>query len=376
MDLSLNDTQELIQNAARDFVRGSCNRDVLLQIDREPSFVMKAVWPQMVELGWSGMAIPESYGGTGNSMTDVAVLFEELGTGPVPGPLFSSGVLCARILLEASDERTRTAWLPRIASGERVFALALTEASYGWEETGIRMQARTQGPDFVLNGTKTFVHDALYATDLLVVARSADGKGTSLFRIDANAQGVSVRTLEGFLTGMCEVVFENVRVTSRDVIGSAGRAWDALERAVQSAVPVLCAYKVGGCRQVLDMSVNYARERTQFGQVIGRFQRVQDHVIHIVNYLDAARWTTYEALWKLDSGMDAAASVHVAKSVASESYMRACDFAHEVHAGIGVMREYGLTLHTKMSRSLYHCLGAPKAHRKKLESVLRLVPGL
>ena len=375
MDLSLNDTQELIQNAARDFVRGSCNRDVLLQIDREPSFVMKAIWPQMVELGWSGMAIPESYGGTGNSMTDVAVLFEELGTGPVPGPLFSSAVLCARILLEAADERTRTAWLPRVASGERVFALALTEASYGWEETGIRLEARTQGPDFVLNGTKTFVHDALYATDLLVVARSADGNGTSLFRIDANAQGVSVRTLEGFLTGMCEVVFENVRVTGRDVIGTAGRAWDALERAVQSAVPVLCAYKVGGCRQVLDMSVNYARERTQFGQVIGRFQRVQDHVIHIVNYLDAARWTTYEALWKLDSGMDAAASVHVAKSVASESYMRACDFAHEVHAGIGVMREYGLTLHTKMSRSLYHCLGAPKAHRKKLESVLRLVPG-
>jgi alkylation response protein AidB-like acyl-CoA dehydrogenase len=98
-------------------------------------------------------------------------------------------------------------------------------------------------------------------------------------------------------------------------------------------------------------------------------------VIHIVNYLDAARWTTYEALWKIDSGIDAAASVHVAKSVASESYMRACDFAHEVHAGIGVVREYGLTLHTKMSRALYHCLGAPKAHRKKLESVLRLAPG-
>jgi alkylation response protein AidB-like acyl-CoA dehydrogenase len=122
------------------------------------------------------------------------------------------------------------------------------------------------------------------------------------------------------------------------------------------------------------MSVNYARERTQFGQPIGRFQRVQDHVIHIVNYLDAARWTTYEALWKLDTGADAAVSAHVAKSVASESYLRACDFAHEVHAGIGVVREYGLTLHTKMSRSLYHCLGAPQEHRKRLESALGLVP--
>jgi alkylation response protein AidB-like acyl-CoA dehydrogenase len=374
MDLSLTDTQELIQNAARDFVRGSCNRDVLLQIDREPSLVMSAIWPQMVELGWSGMAIPESYGGTGNSMTDVAVLFEELGTGPVPGPLFSSGVLCARILLEAADERTKAAWLPRVASGERVFALALTEASYGWEEHSIRMEARPHRGEFLLSGVKVFVHDALHATDLLVLARDADGTGTSLFRVDAKANGVSVRALEGFLTGMCEVAFENVRVSDGDLIGTPRAAWHSLECAVETAVPVLCAYKVGGCRQVLDMSVNYARERTQFGQVIGRFQRVQDHVIHIVNYLDAARWTTYEALWKVDSGMDAAAGVHVAKSVASESYMRACDFAHEVHAGIGVMREYGLTLHTKMSRSLYHCLGAPKAHRKKLESVLKLVP--
>jgi len=163
-------------------------------------------------------------------------------------------------------------------------------------------------------------------------------------------------------------------VSGGDLIGAAGAAGDALERTMLAVTPVLCAYKVGGCRTVFDMSVNYARERTQFGQIIGRFQRVQDHIIHIVNYLDAARWTTYEALWKLDSGADAAASIHVAKSVASESYMRACDFAHEVHAGIGVVREYGLTLHTKMSRSLYHCLGAPKVHRKRLESVLGLVP--
>jgi alkylation response protein AidB-like acyl-CoA dehydrogenase len=163
-----------------------------------------------------------------------------------------------------------------------------------------------------------------------------------------------------------------VRLRASDLLGAGGTARDALERAMLAVTPVLCAYKVGGCRAVFDMSLNYARERTQFGQVIGRFQRVQDHVIHIVNYLDSARWTTYEALWKLDSGMDAAPSVHVAKSVSSESYMRACDYGHEVHAGIGVLREYGLTLHTKMSRSLYHCLGAPNVHRQRLEKVLGL----
>jgi alkylation response protein AidB-like acyl-CoA dehydrogenase len=372
MDLSLNDTQQLIQDSARDFVRGACDRDVLLDLDRHPEAVMDGLWRQMSELGWTGMAIPEQYGGTGNSMTDVAVLLEELGTGPVPGPLFSSAVLCARILLDAGRENTKKAWLPRIANGERVFALALTEAQYSWSPESIRLCAMKKGRDFVLSGSKIFVHDALFASDLLVGGRIDGGAGISLFRVDARAPGVSIRALDGFLHGMCEVVFESVRVSSDDLIGETGTAWNLLERAMLAATPVLCAYQVGGCKKVFEMSLNYARERTQFGQVIGRFQRVQDHIIHIVNYLDAARWTTYEALWKLDSGADAAGSIHVAKSVASESYLRACDFAHEVHAGIGVLREYGLTLHTKMSRSLYHCLGAPRLHRKRLEGVLGL----
>jgi alkylation response protein AidB-like acyl-CoA dehydrogenase len=328
----------------------------------------------MAELGWTGMAIPEEYGGTGNTMTDVAVLCEELGTGPVPGPLFSSAILCARVLLESATDAQKKAWLPQVASGERVFALALTEDQFGWTPERIRFVAQRDGKDFLLTGAKVFVHDALFATDLLVLVRTQPGSGLSLVRVDAKAKGVAIRALDGFLAGMSEVCFENVRVNAADLVGKADAAWDALERAMLTAIPVLCAYKVGGCKAVFDLSVNYSRERLQFGQTIGRFPRVQDHIIHIVNYLDAARWTTYEALWKLDSGIDATGGVHMAKAVASESYLRACDFAHEVHAGMGVIREYGLTLHTKMSRTLYHCLGAPKLHRKRLESVLGLAP--
>ena len=374
MDLSLDETQQLIQESARDFVRADCNKDVLLDLDRRPRRMMDGLWQKMAELGWTGMAIPEAYGGTGNAMTDVAVLFEELGTGPVPGPLFSSAVLGARLLLEAAGDDQKKAWLPEVASGERVLALAATEAQYGWTPEQIRLAACRDGGGYRLTGTKLFVHDAALATDLLVLARIDGSTGISLLRVDAKAPGVAIRTFDGFIAGLCEVAFDNVAVAQDDLVGAEGAAWEALERAMLPAIPVLCAYKVGGCRAVFDLSVDYSRERSQFGQPIGRFQRVQDHVIHIVNYLDAARWTTYEALWKLDSGADAAASVHMAKSVASESYMRACDFGHEVHAGIGVVREYGLTLHTKMSRSLYHCLGAPKLHRKHMERALGLVP--
>ena len=370
MDLSLNDTQQLIQDSAKDFVRGSCGRDVLLKLDRDPTAVMSTLWPQMKEMGWTGMAIPEELGGTGNSLTDVAVLFEELGCGPVPGPLFSSAVLCARMLMEAGSDAMKKAWLPRIASGERVFALALTESQYGWTANNVRTTAKRAGNDYTLSGTKVFVHDAHFATDLLVVARIDGSQGMSVVRVDAKAAGVAVRALDGFITGMCEVLLENVKVSAADVIADG---WPAAERAMLAVAPVLCAYQVGSCKTVFDLSLNYARERTQFGQIIGRFSRVQDHLIHLVNYLDSARWTTYEALSKLDAGVDATASCHVAKSVSSESHMHACDYAHEVHAGIGVSREYGLTLHTKLSRSLYHCLGAPRLHRAKLERVLGLV---
>ena len=370
MDLSLNDTQQLIQDSAKDFVRGSCGRDVLLKLDRDPNLVMSTLWKPMSELGWTGMAIPEQYGGTGNSLTDVAVLFEELGCGPVPGPLFSSAVLCARIVMEAGSDAQKKAWLPQIASGEHVYALALTEQQYNWSANGIRTYAKRDGGGYVLSGTKVFVHDGLYATDLLVAARVDGAAQISLVRVNAKSAGVAVRGLDGFITGMSEVVLNNVKVAEADVLANA---WPAAERAMLAVTPVLCAYKVGSCKTIFDLSLNYARERTQFGQIIGRFSRVQDHLIHMVNYLDSARWTTYEALAKLDGGQDARASCHVAKSVSSESYMHACDYAHEVHAGIGVSREYGLTLHTKMSRSLYHCLGAPRLHRKKLESVLGLV---
>ncbi len=120
------------------------------------------------------------------------------------------------------------------------------------------------------------------------------------------------------------------------------------------------------------MSVEYSRTRIQFGQPIGRFQRVQDHIINLVNQLDSARWTTNEALWKLDTGRPAAASVHLAKVVTSTAYHMACLHAHEVHAGTGATMEYGLVLHTRMSRTLLDYLGGPDFHRQRLADALEL----
>ncbi|MXW23311.1 MAG: hypothetical protein F4Z96_01290, partial [Chloroflexi bacterium] len=137
------------------------------------------------------------------------------------------------------------------------------------------------------------------------------------------------------------------------------------------ATPVLCAYQVGGGQAAFDMAVAYSRERRQFGQPIGRFQHVQNHIIQLVNHVDASRWTTYEALWRLDEGKSGGeVASHLAKAVTSEGFVQAVNFSHEVHAGVGVMHEYGLTLYTQLSRSLYHQLGSPRWHRRRLGDLL------
>ena len=192
--------------------------------------------------------------------------------------------------------------------------------------------------------------------------------------VPADSPGVQVRSLPGLAWNLAEVKLEDVAVEESALLGSSFTGgWDALQQGIARTIPVLGAYQVGGCQALYEMSVEYSRTRVQFGTPIGRFQRVQDHVINLVNQLDAARWTTYEALWKLDTGRQADDSVHLAKAVSSEAYYQACNFAHEVHGGVGSMTEYGLTLHTTASRTLYHYLGDPRHHhRRKLAAALAL----
>jgi alkylation response protein AidB-like acyl-CoA dehydrogenase len=240
----------------------------------------------------------------------------------------------------------------------------------------VHLQASREGGRYVLNGVKVFVHDARAATHFVCVVRTSPagngaGRGISLLLIEATSPGVSVRTLPGWMGQVDEIRFDHVQVSADALLGDVeGRGWEALEAAAMQAIPVLCAYQVGSCQAVFEMAVAYSRTRIQFGQPIGRFQRVQDHIIGMVNHLDAARWTTYEALWKLDSGRSAASGVHLAKAVTSEAHLKVCDGAHEVHAGVGVIREYGLTLHTQRSRTLYHLLGDARYHRRRLADAM------
>jgi alkylation response protein AidB-like acyl-CoA dehydrogenase len=371
MDLSLNDHQRMLAQSVRSFMERRTPRSKIVALQRAELGYEPEMWKTIAELGWLGLLIPEPYGGGGRSLADAAVLFQEFGRGPLPGPFFSSGVLSALVLLEAGSEEQRRLYLPAISSGENIFSVAVTEPARSWGPQGVALTAERHGESYRLNGIKMFVSDAVAATHLIVAVRTGPAlNATSLLAVDKSLKGVSARLLPGFIGWQAEVAFDNVEVAADGLLATRDDGWAALTRAMERALPILCAYQVGSSQAIFEMSVEYSQTRVQFGVPIGRFQRVQDHIIRLVNYLDAARWTTWEAIWKLDSGRPAAASVHLAKAVTAEAHIEACNAAHEVHAGIGSSLEYGLVPHTQLSRTLFNYLGDPKWHKRRMAAAL------
>ena len=360
----------MLQAAMQDLLRRDFPKETLTAIDAGTADAADG-WPALASTGALGSLVPERWGGGGGSFADAGVVFEELGKGPVPGPHFSSGVLAALLLQEGGGPEQQAERLPAIASGEARFAVAVTEPEYGWEADDVQARAERTADGYALSGVKLHIPDADAATHFLIAARTG-AAAVGFFIVPADADGLSRRRVAGFSTGLGEVRLNAVAVGEDALLGGAADGWAAFERAALRPPPRSSAYQVGGTESVFQMTLEYSRTRRQFQQPIGRFQRVQDHVIDIVNHLDAARWTTYEALWKLDTGRPAEASVRLAAALASEGYYLACNAAHDVHAGVGIVREYGLTLHTKMSRTLYHYLGSPRHHRRRLAAALGL----
>jgi alkylation response protein AidB-like acyl-CoA dehydrogenase len=371
LDLSFSDFDEMLMNAGLDFLRRETPKLVIQELLDSDTGCTETILKKTAEMGWLGIVIPDEYGGMESSMVSAGALFETLGTAPLPGPHFSSAILGSLIVLAAGSEDQKKAILPDVAKGDITLCLALTEPDYSWEPDVIETVAGEKDGTTVLNGLKLHVLDAAAATHFIVAAKTGENndpaKAISLFLVDRNAEGVSVRRLPGYLSGRAfEVKFDNVAVSPSGILGEKNGGWPPLKDAIMKATPVLCAYKVGGCKAVLDMALEYSRGRVQFGRPIGRFQRVQDMLIEILNHLDSARLTTYEALWKLDARQDADESIHLAKTVASEAYFQACTLGHQVFSGLSYSQEHPLSFHTRTSRHLYNYLGDPAYHRQQL----------
>ncbi len=368
MDLRLSETQEMFKKVAADFVRAEAPSHLMTQWYRMKETFRPELYRKAAGLGWLGMLLPEQYGGAETSCTDCAVVFEELGRGPVPGPFFSAGVLGAQIVFLAGSDEQKKSLLPAICKGASIPIPAITDKAAGWGPEAVEARLTRSAGGFILDGSKRFVFDAEAATGFIVAARTESGE-IALVLVDRASAGLSIKALVGFMVSAAEVTFEKVKVPSSSVI-TASSGWQVLSAALEKSLPILCAYQVGACQEIFDFTAEYTRTRVVFGQPIGRFQRVQDHCVDLSVHLDAARYATYEALWRLDSGLPATAAVHEAKAVASDGYYQVCNYAHMVFAGPGTDYGHPLMAHSVLAHTLYQYLGTPLHHKRRMMDLL------
>ena len=369
MDLSLTETQEEFKKVAADFVKAEVPAHQMTQWYKNKQTFQPELIRKAAEIGWLGMMLPEEYGGAGVSVMDCAVVFEELGRGPVPGPFFSSGILSAQLIYEAGSDDQRKILLPGLCSGESIIVPAITDNAAYWGPEAVETRLSKTPDGYIMNGKKRFVFDAEAATSFLCAARSEEGQVVFVF-VDRDSPGVSITPHIGFFVSVAEVRFDNVLVPANNLLGSSGASWTTLEAALNKSLPILSAYQVGATQEVFDITCEYTRSRVVFGQPIGRFQRVQDHCVEISIHLDQARWATYEAIWRLDSGMDARAGVHESKATASAGYYHGTNYAHMVWAGPGTDYSHPMMAHSVLAHTLYQYLGTPGHHKRLMIDAL------
>jgi alkylation response protein AidB-like acyl-CoA dehydrogenase len=361
MDFSYSDEQVMLQETIADFMEREVKPDRVTRIYQHEDGYDAGMYRTAAQSGWLGMLLPEQYGGGGATVMDCAVAFEEFGRGPLPAPIFSAGVLAPQLVLAGGSDEQKRQLLPAMCKGEVLAALAASDSGMGWGPEMVEMELAEAGDGFVLNGVKQFVQDGHPANLYIVAARSREG--VNLVLVERDRPGVSVRQYGELLASVAEVRFEGVRVP-RSALLSGG--WNTIETALDQTLPILCAFKVGACQQIFDITVDYTRERIAFGQPIGRFQRVQDHVVELADHMDGARWITYETIWKLDTGQPSKGFVHEAKAAASEGYYQVVNYAHKVWAGPGTALDHPLMAHHIASRVLYQYLGDPGYHKRRM----------
>lgn len=368
MDLRFSEEQIMLQDVVARFVQQKAPETEVPRWFQSGDTFRPDLFRQIADIGWVGMCTPESLGGGGFGTMDAGIVFEQLGRAPFPGPLFTTSILVPRLLSELANKDQQSRFIPPTCRGEMVWAVGLSDSGRRFSKNDITLRAEDAKSGVVLSGKKHFVHDASAADHLLCTAVS--DQGLILVAVDLSREGVSITAHEGFLNSLFDVEFDQFAIGEEDVISRSVSCWENIEVALEVTLPILSAYKVGACQRVFEMTVDYTNERVVFGQPIGRFQRVQDHVVELTNHLDAARWMTYEALWKVDSDRPYKAAVHEAKALASESYYQVCNYANMVFAGPGTSMEHPLVPHTITSRTLYQFLGDPNYHKEKMMDAL------
>jgi alkylation response protein AidB-like acyl-CoA dehydrogenase len=376
MALVLNEEQRMLRDSARGFLAENAPVSHLraLRDAADPVGFSRDLWRRCTDMGFAGVLIAEAHGGLGLGLTEASVIAEEIGRTLTPCPYLSSAVLGARLLAAGGSDAQQRAWLPRIAAGDALVALALDEQTRHRPAT-LATQARAQDAGFVLDGAKTFVVDGHVADLLLVAARTsppAEGRdGVSLFAVDPKAAGVSIeRTVMVDAHNAARVRLQGVHVAADARVGPLDQGGALLERALDAGRLVIAAELLGAAEEAFARTLAYLKERQQFGRIIGEFQALQHRAAQLYCDLELTRAAVLRAADLMDrAGADparTAAAVAVAKARACTTAGLAVQEGVQMHGGIGMTDEFEMGFFMKRVRVLQELLGDAAFHEDRL----------
>jgi alkylation response protein AidB-like acyl-CoA dehydrogenase len=365
MPLYLTEDQIMLRDTARDFM--AAEGSIASQLRKYRDMGCKdgfghALWKQMAELGLTGILVDEADGGMGLGHVEAGIVLEEIGRNLTPSPFLITAVAVVEALRGTG---LRTRWLPGILAGETVAALAVDEGAKHRPEA-IVMTAERSGNGFRLNGRKQFVVQGASA-DLIVTAARTE-EGLTLFAVEKDSKGLEVEGVRLADSSIgARIDYKDVEVDADAVIGEVGQGEALLGRVLNAGRAGAASEMVGLGSQAMTMTVDYLRQRRQFGRLIGEFQALQHRASHLYSELEIARSAAIKAQQLLDEGsVDAEAMVSVAKAKAGRASTLAVQEGVQMHGGIGMTDEYDIGLYMKRDRVLNELFGDPAFHADKL----------
>ncbi len=372
MDFDFTEEQGMLRDVAREFLTEQCGPEHARKMFEDKLGYDKGTYRKLADLGLLGLPFPESYGGAGLGMVEQAVVLEEMGRVAYPGPYFAGVVLAGTAIMASGDERAMARYLPNLGSGELTMSFAFIEDEVGWEPHVVGLQVVADGDGYRLRGVKRLVPFGQSVDTIIVAGRIGGGtgaQGLTLLAVPRDTPGLGIEENISLDLNekVCSINFDDVRVPAHSLIGAAGNAWPAIEATLRRAAVGAAAEMLGASRKSLEMSVEYAKVREQFGQPIGSFQAIKHRLAEMLEATENLHSAVYYAAWAIDARpTDLALAVSVAKSTANESSRMVCGQAIQVHGGIGYTWEYDLHIYWKRAKHLEPLYGDTIYHREQI----------
>lgn len=368
MDLRFTEEQEMLRKAVRDFLSTECPKEKVRELEKSEIGYSPDIWHEIANLGWLGLTIPEKYGGNEMSFLHLALLIEEMGRNIYPSP-FLPTVMSTLPIIEEGTEEQRENILPRIAIGDLIVTMAIWEESGTFDTAEINTTAALLGNEYWINGIKLFVEMGHVADYFIVVAKAQEEavpeEQITLFVVDAKSPGITCEVIPTIAKDkLCQVQFSDVKVPIENVLGKPNSGWPIIRNIMRRGAIAKCAESLGGMQSCVDMTVDYSKERVQYGRPIGAFQALQHIMADMWTTLQTGRYLTYKAAWMESEGIDCTKEASMAKSYVNEAYKFVSKWGVRLHGAIGTSLDHDISLYYRIAKAADTAFGSTDMHRE------------